>query len=57
MRGLQHDGAPVAIVYPSGVVGPADPAHSSTMQGLVAWIVTPPRMTSGAAIVYVRDVA
>jgi nucleoside-diphosphate-sugar epimerase len=57
VRARQDEGAPVAIVYPSGVLGPSDPAGTSTMQGLIGWIVTPPRMSSGAAIVDVRDVA
>lgn len=55
-RRLQAEGS-VAIVYPSGVIGPGDPAWSASHMGLLAWMQTPPRTTSGASIVDVRDVA
>jgi dihydroflavonol-4-reductase len=56
-RALQDAGAPVAIVYPSGVLGPDSPDVSVNHQALVAWLRTPPRTTSGTSIVDVRDVA
>jgi dihydroflavonol-4-reductase len=57
VRQLQEDRAPVAVVYPSGVLGPDVPELGSTFQGLLGWVRTPPRTTSGTSIVDVRDVA
>ncbi len=57
VRGLQADGAPIVIVYPSGVLGPDPPNVSATHRGLIEWLRTPPRTTSGTAIIDVRDVA
>ena len=57
VRDLQRDGAPVSMVYPSAVLGPEIPDLNSTVQGLLFWIRTPPRTSSGASIVDVRDVA
>jgi dihydroflavonol-4-reductase len=57
VRDLQRRGAPVAIVYPSGVLGPDPPEMSATHLGLVGWVRTPPNTTSGCSIVDVRDVA
>jgi len=57
VRELQEQGAPVAIVYPSGVLGPEVAELGSTFQGLVGWIRTPPNTSSGSSIVDVRDVA
>lgn len=57
VRGLGDRGAPVGTVYPSGVLGPDAPDLSANHQALVAWLKTPPRTTSGTAIVDVRDVA
>jgi nucleoside-diphosphate-sugar epimerase len=56
-RELQDAGAPVAIVYPSGVLGPDSPDVSVNHQALASWLRTPPRMPSGTSIVDVRDVA
>ena len=56
-RELQDAGAPVAIVYPSGVLGPDGPDISINHRALVAWLRTPPRTTSGTSVVDVRDVA
>ena len=44
-------------MYPSGVLGPDAPGLDSTYLGLVGWVRTPPRTTSGCSIVDVRDVA
>ena len=57
VRNLQASGAPIVIVYPSGVLGPDAPDAGVTHQGLIAWMRTPPRMTSGTSIIDVRDVA
>jgi len=56
-RALQDAGAPVAIVYPSSVLGPESPDMSVSHRALVSWLRTPPRTTSGTSIVDVRDVA
>ena len=57
VRNLQATGAPIAIVYPSGVLGPDAPGVSATHRGLIEWLRTPPRTTSGTSIIDVRDVA
>jgi nucleoside-diphosphate-sugar epimerase len=57
VRNLQAAGAPIAIVYPCGVLGPNAPDVSATHQALIAWLRTPPRTTSGTSIIDVRDVA
>ena len=56
-RKLRSRGAPIAIVYPSGVLGPDAVDVSATHQGLAGWVRTPPRTSSGTSIVDVRDVA
>ena len=56
-RNLQASGAPVAIVYPTGVLGPDSPDVSVNHQALAGWLRTPPRTSSGTSIVDVRDVA
>jgi nucleoside-diphosphate-sugar epimerase len=55
-RALQARGAPVTIVYPSGVYGPHDPGPGVGTRGLVdrmryGWAIT----TGGSACVDVRD--
>ena len=57
VRELQQRGAAVSIVYPSGVLGPDVPDLGPTYQGLIGWLRTPPRTSSGSSIVDVRDVA
>lgn len=56
-RELQDKAARIAIVYPSGVIGPGDPDVSASHLGLIGWVRTPPKTTTGSAIVDVRDVA
>lgn len=56
-RDMQATGAPVAIVYPTGVLGPDSPDVSVNHQALVGWLRTPPKTSSGTSIVDVRDVA
>ena len=57
VRKFQADGAPIVILYPSGVLGPDPPTISATHRGLMEWLRTPPRTTSGTSIIDVRDVA
>ena len=57
VRELQDGGAPISIVYPSAVLGPEIPDLGGSVQGLLFWIKTPPRTSTGASIVDVRDVA
>lgn len=57
-RSLQADGAPVVIVYPSGVYGPDDPGLGDPAKGLrdrlrYGW----PISTGGSTCVDVRDLA
>ena len=47
VRELQDQGAPVAVVYPSGVLGPDAPDLGSTYLGLVGWVRTPPKTILG----------
>lgn len=56
-RATQDRGANVSIVYPSGVLGPDTLELGPTFQGLIGWLRTPPRTSSGCSIVDVRDVA
>jgi nucleoside-diphosphate-sugar epimerase len=57
VRACQREGGSVAIVYPSGVLGPDVADLGATFQGLIGWIRTPPKTSSGTSIVDVRDVA
>lgn len=58
VRRLQAEGAPVAISYPAGIVGPDDPGMSDANHAVYSWyrdtgVVT----SSGFQCVDVRDVA
>jgi dihydroflavonol-4-reductase len=58
VRRLQDEGAPVAISYPAGIVGPDDPGMSDANHAVYSWyrdtgVVT----SSGFQCVDVRDVA
>lgn len=57
VREFQEQGAPIATIYPSGVLGPDSPDLSVNHVALVAWLRTPPKTTTGTSIVDVRDVA
>ena len=58
LRSLQDQGAPVAIVYPPGVIGPDDPGLSEAMRGIQQFFEASVMITtSGFQIVDVRDVA
>ena len=56
VRELQQRGVAVSVVYPSGVLGPDVPDLGPTYQGLIGWLRTPPKTSSGTSIVDVRDV-
>ena len=59
-RGLQAAGAPVAIVYPSGVIGPpAGTAFGETGEGMARFIASGamPTRTAAVSITDVRDLA
>lgn len=57
-RRLRAEGAPVAILYPSGVVGPDDPGLAESMRGVVAMLQLGVFETSGGWLaVDVRDLA
>lgn len=58
VRRLQEAGAPIAISYPSGVVGPDDPSMTDANRALWAWIAQLSIDTEGGfQPVDVRDVA
>ncbi len=58
VRRLQEAGAPIAISYPSGVVGPEDPSMTDANRALWAWIAQLSIDTEGGfQPVDVRDVA
>jgi nucleoside-diphosphate-sugar epimerase len=56
VRGLQEDGASVTVVYPGGVLGPAQPNLDAMPAGLaaavgIAWPISP----GGVSLLDVRD--
>jgi dihydroflavonol-4-reductase len=58
VRDQQADGAPIAVVYPGGVVGPDQPRLDAAMEGIVgarrvAWPMAP----GGVGLLDVRDLA
>ncbi len=58
VRGLQEKGAPIAITYPTGVIGPYDPALTEPLAGLQYFLSKPPVITTtGIQFVDVRDCA
>jgi nucleoside-diphosphate-sugar epimerase len=58
VRRLQESGAPIAISYPSGVVGPDDPSMTEANRALWAWVAQLAIDTEGGfQPVDVRDVA
>jgi nucleoside-diphosphate-sugar epimerase len=58
VRGLQAQGYPIQITYPSAVVGPDDPKLSEANHGLIAFITKGiPMTTTGFQTVDVRDLA
>lgn len=58
VRQLQKQGAPIVITYPTGVIGPGDPALTEPLQGLVLFLRSIAVITTtGLQLVDVRDVA
>lgn len=58
LRALQDLGAPVAIVYPGGVLGPDQPHLDATLEGIAGARRTGwPTCPGGVALVDVRDLA
>ncbi len=58
VRQFQAQGAPITITYPTGVIGPGDPALTEPLQGLVLFLKTMAVITTtGIQLVDVRDVA
>ena len=57
VRGLQAQGAPIAITYPAGVLGPDDPKLSEANRGLATLLSTVPITSTGMQTVDARDLA
>ncbi len=59
VRELQDNGAPITVLYPSGVIGPGQPQLDAMMEGLAGALGAPvwPMPPGGVGIVDVRDVA
>lgn len=57
VRGLQAQGAPIKITYPSGIFGPDDPKLSESNEALISFLANIPNTESGIQCVDVRDVA
>ena len=58
LRKRQDEGAPIAIVYPPGVIGPDDPGLSEAMTGIQQFVQASVIVTSsGFQTVDVRDLA
>lgn len=58
VRELQERGAPIAVTYPAGILGPDDPSMSEGNHAIVAWLGQQPIDTSsGMQILDVRDLA
>ena len=57
VRNLQQDGAPVATVYPSGVIGPHDPGLSESVRAYRRFLRGTLRSSGGTQFVDVRDLA
>ncbi len=57
VRGLAAAGAPVATVYPYGVIGPDDPGWSESVAAFRGFLATTLATTGGVSFVDVRDLA
>src|ERR1700744_1576823 len=58
VRGLQEQGVPVQISYPTAVIGPDDPKLGAPNQGIATFVKQMlPRSTTGFQCVDVRDLA
>lgn len=56
-RGLQAQGAPLAILYPSGVVGPDDPGLSESVKAFRGFLRTTLATSGGCFFLDARDLA
>ena len=57
VRGRQEEGAPVAILYPPGVVGPDDPGFSESVKAYRSFLRGTLKSEGGNQLVDVRDLA
>ncbi len=58
IRTLQHDGAPIRVSYPTGIIGPDDPGLSDANHAIYTFFrETGVNTSSGFQIVDVRDLA
>lgn len=58
VRGLQEQGAPISITYPTGIMGPDDPGYSEPNRGLAHFLnVLLYETSSGYQLIDVRDLA
>jgi nucleoside-diphosphate-sugar epimerase len=57
VRELAEAGAPVATVYPYGVIGPDDPGWSESVAAFRGFVATTLDTTGGVSFVDVRDLA
>jgi nucleoside-diphosphate-sugar epimerase len=57
VRARQDEGAPVAILYPPGVVGPGDPGFSESVKAYRSFLRGTLRSEGGNQLVDVRDLA
>ena len=57
VRGRQDEGAPVAILYPPGVVGPDDPGFSESVKAYRSFLRGTLKSEGGNQLVDVRDLA
>ncbi len=57
VRSLQEGGAPVAIVYPGGIIGPDDPGRSESMRAYRSFTQTMIDSEGGTQFIDVRDLA
>jgi len=57
VRRLQQQGAPVAILYPTGVIGPDDPGWSESVKAFRGFLRTTLASSGGCFFVDVRDLA
>jgi nucleoside-diphosphate-sugar epimerase len=57
VRSLQADGAPVAIVYPSAILGPDDPGRSESMSAFRGFVKSMLDSEGGTQFVDARDLA
>ena len=57
VRGFAERGAPIAILYPGGVIGPHDPGASESMRAVVGFLHAVLKTSGGVQMVDVRDLA